>query len=917
MTRMESRSGQESRPQDLQSFRYQFANAEVDESRFELRVDGLSVALEPRPLYLLIELLRHPDTTLSRQSLLATVWQGRPTVDNVLPNAIRKLRVALGDAAAAHLVTVTKIGYRLDGPVRRLPAESAASGLAILQAGAEVPGRPGFRLVEPLGRDKGGWVWRASHATPSAGRVFKFAAPGAQAAQLRREATVYRALQYSLGERSEFVKLISANLESIPNYLEMEDAGPFLPTWFAMEPAAAMHTVSQRLKLFLQLAEGIGAAHSIGVIHGDIRPSNIAISGQADAWTAKLTNFGGRPGAGDAGSWTGAESMAEALSVPEDPLMADAAPRYLAPELDADDESNVQGDLFALGVVLYQWLTGDFGRPMSTGWERDIADEWLCKDLAAATEGQPKNRLGSVAEWIDRLERLDERRADAAHREALEREAATARAKLALEDARRPWKRAAAGTLAVSTFVSLWFAQGERQALAVARTEAASVQALNDFLIRDVIQAADATSIPNGKEVSLKTVLEHASSAAGRAFAAQPELEAGLRMEIGGAFQRMSDFGAAESELREAIRIAAKSPAVPKALAVRLGYRLSRLLSEKSRLVEAKSLLNAADQQVLEEGLTQRDDLRLEALLAHFGYDFMRQDFKAATAGASNMLILSDTLNAADPVGGLRIRNQLADAFYRVGDFARAEALLEQALALDSPRGTLGAGQLARVTIQRARVHLAQGKVDSVEADLLHGRDTLADVVGKDDYFVAVANMELGNLYAEHGRFADAEAALRTAHGSMSRTMGPDHQSTRIVGLNLALVALETGAVAEAVRRLEDARPWFVASFGGERAPVVQSIDFHRARGHRQIGDPKMALELLNRVEPEMLAQAEPGRFWQARLDAERGAAYLAAGRLDEGKSMLSKGLRNMEAQGAPAWTISALRQQSGRSSRH
>ena len=100
-------------------YRYRFDAVEFDETRFELVVGGLPVELEHKPLQVLGELLRHVGEVVTRQELLERVWAGRPTVDNVLPNAVAKLRKALGPAQAERIVTLPRLGYRLNGPVER------------------------------------------------------------------------------------------------------------------------------------------------------------------------------------------------------------------------------------------------------------------------------------------------------------------------------------------------------------------------------------------------------------------------------------------------------------------------------------------------------------------------------------------------------------------------------------------------------------------------------------------------------------------------------------------------------------------------------------------------------------------------------------------------------------------------------
>jgi eukaryotic-like serine/threonine-protein kinase len=53
---------------------------------------------------------------------------------------------------------------------------------------------------------------------------------------------------------------------------------------------------------------------------------------------------------------------------------------YTPPESLAGRPFTVQGDIYALGVFLYQMATGDLERPLAAGWERDVDDELLGED---------------------------------------------------------------------------------------------------------------------------------------------------------------------------------------------------------------------------------------------------------------------------------------------------------------------------------------------------------------------------------------------------------------------------------------------------------------------------------------------------------------------------------------------------------
>src|SRR5690606_20132028 len=80
---------------DDRVYRWRFGAVEFDEARHELRVSGLPVEVEHKPLQVLTLLLRHVGEVVTKEELFDTVWAGRVTVDHVLATAVGKLRKAL------------------------------------------------------------------------------------------------------------------------------------------------------------------------------------------------------------------------------------------------------------------------------------------------------------------------------------------------------------------------------------------------------------------------------------------------------------------------------------------------------------------------------------------------------------------------------------------------------------------------------------------------------------------------------------------------------------------------------------------------------------------------------------------------------------------------------------------------------
>lgn len=182
---------------------FRFGAAEFDESRFELSVGGRTVDLEQKPLRVLAVLLHHRGEVVSRHELLEVVWAGRVTVEQVLSNAVMKLRKALGVDDAQRIVTVPRTGYRFDGAVERIGVGTSLASWQDFKVGDVVPGRGHFVLLSRLASSAGSEVWLARHRKSGEARVYKFARDAERLGALKREVTLYRVLREALGERDE------------------------------------------------------------------------------------------------------------------------------------------------------------------------------------------------------------------------------------------------------------------------------------------------------------------------------------------------------------------------------------------------------------------------------------------------------------------------------------------------------------------------------------------------------------------------------------------------------------------------------------------------------------------------------------------------------------------------------------------
>jgi tetratricopeptide (TPR) repeat protein/tRNA A-37 threonylcarbamoyl transferase component Bud32 len=107
--------------------------------------------------------------------------------------------------------------------------------------------------------------------------------------------------------------------------------------------------VSDALPIALQMAAGLGAAHSAGVLHRDFKPANVVLVTGAKGMRAVITDFGlalrSSQGVSDAASVTG---TGEVLGTPA----------YMSPEQVEGKDLTPASDVYSLGLVLYQMVTG-------------------------------------------------------------------------------------------------------------------------------------------------------------------------------------------------------------------------------------------------------------------------------------------------------------------------------------------------------------------------------------------------------------------------------------------------------------------------------------------------------------------------------------------------------------------------------
>ena len=121
--------------------------------------------------------------------------------------------------------------------------------------------------------------------------------------------------------------------------------------------------VARTTEIGIQLADALDAAHKKGIVHRDIKPANIFIT---ERGTAKILDFGLAKLLKDVDEADGGETIGDTTNLLTSPGMAVGTISYMSPEQARGEELDGRSDLFSLGTVLYQMVTGKQAFPGTT-----------------------------------------------------------------------------------------------------------------------------------------------------------------------------------------------------------------------------------------------------------------------------------------------------------------------------------------------------------------------------------------------------------------------------------------------------------------------------------------------------------------------------------------------------------------------
>src|SRR6266576_2466256 len=283
-----------------------------------------------------------------------------------------------------------------------------------------------YRILESLGEGGMGSVYVAEDTHLGRRVAIKFPAPGSDAHNFRAR---------FLREARAVSTVTHPNIASIYDYGETPDGEPFIVMELVKGPSFSkrLHegqlTIKDSVRIVEAIAEALQEAHKHGIIHRDIKPSNIVLSERNEP---KVLDFGLAKLIEEEQVHAADQDAQTLLAMKTRSGVVVGTPLYLSPEQAMGTPVDARSDLFALGALLYECITG---KPAFSGSGMiEIAAQIIHKDPAApssinprisrdldritlkALAKKPEERYQSASEMLGDLRSIQEMLGDDAHR---------------------------------------------------------------------------------------------------------------------------------------------------------------------------------------------------------------------------------------------------------------------------------------------------------------------------------------------------------------------------------------------------------------------------------------------------------------------------------------------------------------------
>jgi len=720
------------------------------------------------------------------------------------------LRELLSQPNAAFLQTLPAIG---DGPG---DPESATESLAPgMLAGP-------YRLERELGRGGMGVVWLAARADGALKRDVALKFP-----------LVYFHDQTLTGrftrERDILARLEDARIARLYDAGVTAQGKPYLALEYVEGEAITGYCdrllldIGARLKLFLEVLQAVQYAHANLVVHRDLKPSNILVTNSGQV---RLLDFGIARLLADGEA---AETEITRFGVRA------LTPDYASPEQISGHAITTATDVYSLGILLYELLTGS--RPYRL--KRSASEGDMAANIPSVDAVRPS--LGAIDEEKARARGLSPKGLAAALRgdldtivlKAIQKEP---HARYSTPDAfaqdierylngqpvlARPenrWYRArkfvlrnklvvsaaamSALALAGGAGIALWQAHLAVQERWRADTEAATARAINDFLQKDLLsQAASATQAGPGRrpdpDIKVRTALDRAASRLTGKFSGQPAVEAAIRQTIGDTYWELALYAEAEQQMTRALELRRRVLGAEHQDTLRSAGTLAQVYQSEGKYDAAEALLNKALEvhRRLGRGNSPEAIAALHTLASIAAES--RADFARAELLDRQVLEIERRVLGESDAVTLATMNNLAAVLARESKYPEAEGLYQKLLEIK--RRVQGAEHPSTLASLNGlgMLYRNEGKYAEAEPVLRAALEARRRVMGEEHRDTLASMGGLGQVYLSEGKYGDAEPLLTQAVETATRVLGEDNPDTQTGLNNLAELYRRQGKLAQ------------------------------------------------------------------------------------------------------------------------